>query len=170
MTFLVSLTILSSAAELTINQIGDTSAQHIRMWLQPSARHAEDILRRLRNLHLPHSSLVTDLTQSLTVLVLAADMIAQGQLSGAVMPELYALMRRNAERTSCQRRDLLLQRIACFCDAGELLCRGFESYTQRIAQRTRIETECKNAGDIITLSCKKRNRSCHSRIAVDGRS
>jgi hypothetical protein len=34
--------------------------------------------------------------------VLAADMITQGHLSGTVMPELYALMRRNAERAmSC---------------------------------------------------------------------
>lgn len=98
-----ALTILSSAAELTLNQTGhhsgDSATQHIRIWLQPSARHAEDVLRRLRNLNLPHSALLTDLTQSLTVLVLAADMIAQGQLSGAVMPELYSLMRRNAERS-----------------------------------------------------------------------
>ena len=93
-----ALTVLSSAAELTIEHTGDAPTQHIRIWLQPSARRAEDALRRLRNLNLPHSALVTDLTQSLTVLVLAADMIAQGQLSGTVMPELYALMRRNAER------------------------------------------------------------------------
>jgi hypothetical protein len=94
-----ALTVLSSAAELTIEPTSLMPAQHIRIWLQPSARRAEDILRRLRNLNLPASLLVTDLTQSLTVLVLAADMITQGHLSGTVMPELYALMRRNAERS-----------------------------------------------------------------------
>ncbi len=93
-----ALTVLSSAAELTLEQTSHMPAHHIRIWLQPSARRAEDILRRLRNLNLPASLLVTDLTQSLTVLVLAADMITQGHFSGTVMPELYVLMRRNAER------------------------------------------------------------------------
>jgi hypothetical protein len=97
-----ALTVLSSAAELTKEQTTSIPTQHIRIWLQPSARRAEDVLRRLRNLNLPASLLVTDLTQSLTVLVLAADMITQGHLSGTVMPELYSLMRRNAERAmSC---------------------------------------------------------------------
>jgi hypothetical protein len=94
-----ALTVLSSAAELTLPQDQSHPSQtNIRVWLQPSARRAEDALHQLRELQLPASSAVTELTQSLTVLVLAADMLAQGQLTGEVMPESYDLMRRNAER------------------------------------------------------------------------
>jgi hypothetical protein len=93
--------VLSSAAELTTERQGE-AAQNILIWLQPSARQAEDALRRLRELHLPHSHALTDLVQSLTVLVLAADMIAQGQMGAEQTSESYALMRRNSERAmSC---------------------------------------------------------------------
>jgi hypothetical protein len=96
-----SLTVLSSAAELTLEN-PDESAQSIRIWLQPSARRIEEALRQLRDYYLPTTPSITDLIQSLTVLVLAADMIAQGQLSRDVEPESYDLMRRNAERAmSC---------------------------------------------------------------------
>jgi hypothetical protein len=94
-----SLTILSSAAELTLQPDNDPmSSPNLRLWLQPSARQAEDVLQRMRDLNLPTSTLITDLTQSLTVLVLAADMIAQGHLTDSVLPDSYSLMRRNAER------------------------------------------------------------------------
>lgn len=100
-----ALTVISGAAELTHDQT-DLPAQSIRIWLQPSARQAEDGLRRLRERHLPQTQSLTELIQSLTVLVLAADMIAQGQLSSEVEPESYALMRRNAERAMACIRDL----------------------------------------------------------------
>jgi hypothetical protein len=92
-----ALAILSSAAELTLNQDGE-AAQKVRIWLQPSARKAEEALHRLRELRVAQSSAVTDLVQSLTVLVLAADMIAHGQIVGDLATDAYALMRRNAER------------------------------------------------------------------------
>lgn len=92
-----ALTVLSSAAELT-NATARTPAQNIKIWIQPSARQAEEILHRLREQHLRQSSTLTELTQSLTVLVLAADMIVQGQLSSDIELDSFALIRRNAER------------------------------------------------------------------------
>jgi hypothetical protein len=100
-----ALSILSSAAELTLNQDGD-AAQKVRIWLQPSARKAEEALHRLRELRVPQSSAITDLVQSLTVLVLAADMIAHGQIVGDLATDAYALMRRNADRAMACLSDL----------------------------------------------------------------
>ena len=51
----------------------------------------------LRDMRLTGSPVVTELSQSLTVLVLAADMLAQGQLSGDDARAFYDLLRRNAE-------------------------------------------------------------------------
>ncbi len=92
-----SLSVLSSAAELTTQEQGP-AAQQIRVWLQPSARQAEEALHQLRELRMPQSQALMDLVQSLTVLVLAADMLGQGQLDGDFAAETFGLMRRNAER------------------------------------------------------------------------
>lgn len=94
-----SLTVLSSAAELVLEGKADEpSAQPLRVWLQPNARQAEAALHRLREHRLVHIPATTDLIQCLTVLVLAADMLIQGQLAGAGSRETYELLRRNADR------------------------------------------------------------------------
>lgn len=94
-----SLTVLSSAAELVLEgRASGTASQRIRIWLQPNARQAEEALHRLRDMHLAQAPAATDLIQCLTVLVLAADMIVQGHLSGDHTSESYSLLRRNAER------------------------------------------------------------------------
>jgi hypothetical protein len=54
-------------------------------------------MHQLRDLRLTKSPALTDLSQSLTVLVLAADMLGQGQLSGADALTFYSLLRRNAD-------------------------------------------------------------------------
>jgi hypothetical protein len=92
-----SLSVLSSAAELTHHEEGH-AIQNIRIWLQPSARQAEEALHQLRELRMPQSPALMDLIQSLTVLVLAADMLGQGQIESDFAAETFGLMRRNAER------------------------------------------------------------------------
>jgi hypothetical protein len=71
--------------------------QALRVWLHPNARQAELAMHQLRDMRLTRSSALTELSQSLTVLVLAADMLTQGQLSGADALTFYGLLRRNAD-------------------------------------------------------------------------
>jgi hypothetical protein len=93
-----SLTVLSGAAELVLDgKAGDDSLQALRVWLHPNARQAELAMHQLRDQRLTKSPALNDLCQSLTVLVLAADMLTQGQLSGADSLTFYGLLRRNAD-------------------------------------------------------------------------
>jgi hypothetical protein len=93
-----SLTVLSGTAELVVQgSAGSDTLQGLRAWLHPNARTAELSMHQLRDLRLTKSSALTDLSQSLTVLVLAADMLSQGQLSGTDALTFYDLLRRNAE-------------------------------------------------------------------------
>jgi hypothetical protein len=93
-----SLTVLSGTAELVLkDSAGGEALQELRVWLHPNARTAELSMHQLRELRLTKSPTLTDLSQSLTVLVLAADMLAQGQLSGADALTFYSLLRRNAD-------------------------------------------------------------------------
>jgi hypothetical protein len=78
-------------------QASDDVSQGLRAWLHPNARTAEQSVHQLRELRLTKSPALTDLTQSLTVLVLAADMLTQGQLSGPDALTFYGLLRRNAD-------------------------------------------------------------------------
>ena len=93
-----SLTVLSGTAELVLKgSAGGDALQGLRVWLHPNARTAELSMHQLRDLRLTKSPALTDLSQSLTVLVLAADMLSQGQLSGADALTFYSLLRRNAD-------------------------------------------------------------------------
>jgi hypothetical protein len=93
-----SLTVLSRTAELVLkSNDGDDTQEGLRVWLHPNARTAELSMHQLRDLRLTKSPALTDLSQSLTVLVLAADMLTQGQLSGADTLTFYSLLRRNAD-------------------------------------------------------------------------
>src|SRR6266498_883199 len=72
-----SLTVLRSAIE----QVPDgpaiePTAPALQRWLPPHARQVEAAMRRLRGLCPEKTSGVIDLSQALTVLVLAADMLA----------------------------------------------------------------------------------------------
>jgi len=94
-----SLTMLSSEAELMLGgKASESVAQTPGMWLRPNARQAEAAMHRLRELHLAQTPAATELSQSLTVLVLVADMLVQGQLAAAGELDSYDLLRRNAER------------------------------------------------------------------------
>ena len=77
--------------------------------LQRHARQAEAAMRRLRSLPLATPSVVIDLAQALTVLVLAADMFVQGQLASAADPDTYALVRRSADRAMRSLADVQTQ-------------------------------------------------------------
>jgi hypothetical protein len=93
-----SLTVLSGTADLVLKgHAGNSASQGLRAWLHPNARTAELSVHQLRELRLTKSPALTELTQSLTVLVLAADMLTQGQLSGADALTFYSLLRRNAD-------------------------------------------------------------------------
>lgn len=94
-----SLTVLTSTADILLQgRVTGAAAQPFIIWLQPNARQAETALHRLREYRLTSSPTATELTQCMTVLVLAADMIVQGQLSGSIPLETYELLRRNADR------------------------------------------------------------------------
>lgn len=95
-----SLTMLSSEAEFILGDKASEAPQPPMTWLQPNARQAEAAMHRLRELHIPQSPAATELSQSLTVLVLVADMLVQGQLSGADALSSYELLRRNADRAT----------------------------------------------------------------------
>lgn len=94
-----ALTVLGSAADLVLeDRANGPAAQPLRVWLQPNARQAEAALHRLREFRLVHLPATTDLIQSLTVLVLAADMLIQGHLSATAARDTYELLRRNSDR------------------------------------------------------------------------
>jgi hypothetical protein len=93
-----SLAVLSGTADLLVKgTLTEQTSQTLRIWLPPNARQAEEAMHRLRAMRLPTSPAITELSQCLTVLVLAADMLAQGQLSGADALTFYDLLRRNAD-------------------------------------------------------------------------
>ena len=94
-----SLTVLSSAADLMLaNKSSSPAPQALYIWLHPNARQAEEAMHRLRELRIGPSHAMTELSQCLTILVLAADMLSAGQLSEADAQECYELLRRNANR------------------------------------------------------------------------
>jgi hypothetical protein len=107
-----SLTVLSGTAELVLKgDAGGDALQGLRAWLQPNARTAELSMHQLRDMRLTKAPALTELSQSLTVLVLAADMLIQGQLSGADALTFYSLLRRNADsamKSLAELRDQLL--------------------------------------------------------------
>jgi hypothetical protein len=94
-----SLTVLSSAADLMLaNKSSGSPPQSLHVWLRPNARQAEEAMHSLREMRLGPSHAMTELSQCLTILVLAADMLSAGQLSEADAHECYELLRRNANR------------------------------------------------------------------------
>ena len=95
-----SLTVLGNISDLALTgRAASTTDEALRDQLHPSARQAEEAMHALRALRLTTSPLLTELSQSLTVLVLAADMIGHGQLRGAEALSFYELLRRNADTT-----------------------------------------------------------------------
>jgi hypothetical protein len=94
-----SLVVLRSVtAQVWDSPAVEPSAQARRMALQLHARQAETAMHRLRDVPLATTSAVIDLAQALTVLVLAADMLVQGQLASTTDRDTYALVRRSADR------------------------------------------------------------------------
>ena len=95
-----SLTVLGSTSDLALTgRAASPSDEALRAQLHPNARRAEEAMHELRALRLTTSPVLTELSQSLTVLVLAADMIGAGQLRGAEALSFYELLRRNADTT-----------------------------------------------------------------------
>ncbi len=94
-----ALSVLSGAADLMLaNKLTSPHPQTLRVWLRPNARQAEEAMHRLRELQLGPTHAMTELSQCLTILVLAADMLSEGQLSEVDANECYELLRRNANR------------------------------------------------------------------------
>jgi len=94
-----ALAVLSGAAELTVAaKKSEPNVQSLRAWVRPNCRQAEEAMHRLRELKLGPSHAMTELSQCLTILVLAADMLSAGQLSEIDAQECYELLRRNANR------------------------------------------------------------------------
>jgi hypothetical protein len=96
-----SLMMLNSEAEIILNgKPAEPLTDRLGAWLQPNARQAEAAMHRLRELHLAEGPAATELSQSLTVLVLVADMLVQGQLSTDDTQSSCELLRRNADRAT----------------------------------------------------------------------
>jgi hypothetical protein len=74
------------------------TVQELQRSLLPTARRAEAAIQRLRGLALAKTALVVDLSQALTVLVLAADMLGADRRSAPMNVALYVLLQRNAGR------------------------------------------------------------------------
>jgi len=95
-----SLTVLGSTSDLALTgRAASATEETLRAELHPNARCAEEAMHALRALRLTTSPVLTELSQSLTVLVLAADMIGDGQLCGTEALSFYELLRRNADTT-----------------------------------------------------------------------
>jgi len=96
-----SLMMLNSEAEIILKgKLAEPLTHRLGAWLQPNARQAEAAMHRLRELHLADGPAATELSQSLTVLVLVADMLVQGQLSNDDTQSSAELLRRNADRAT----------------------------------------------------------------------
>jgi len=95
-----SLTVLGGTSDLALTgRAASATDQALRAQLSPNARQAEAAMHELRDLRLTTSPVLTELSQSLTVLVLAADMITDGQLCGTEALSFYELLRRNTDTT-----------------------------------------------------------------------
>jgi hypothetical protein len=95
-----TLTTLHDAVEQVLAGTATSAAlEALQSSLTPTARQAEAAMRRLLGLPLANTALVVDLSQALTVLVLAADMLAQERRSAPMNVALYVLVQRNAERS-----------------------------------------------------------------------
>ncbi|HNP74150.1 MAG TPA: hypothetical protein PLO33_19320 [Kouleothrix sp.] len=93
-----SLAVLRSLAGIVlVGPAAVPTGQPLRAWLAPNARQAEAAIHDLRGLGLIASPALTELSQHLTVLVLAADMLSNGQLTGSDTLVFYELLQRNAE-------------------------------------------------------------------------
>lgn len=68
------------------------------MQLQPSARRAEAAMHRLQDLSDLRSAVTVSLSQSLTVLVLLADLLAGGTASDADVQGIHDLLARNVQQ------------------------------------------------------------------------
>ena len=94
-----TLTTLRDTVELILaGTTTSATTQALQTSLKPTARQAEAAIQRLRGLSFMKTALVVDLSQALTVLVLAADMMAQERRSAPMNVALYVLLRRNAQR------------------------------------------------------------------------
>ncbi len=95
-----SLMVLGHTSDLALTgRAASAIDEALRAQLHPNARRAEEAMHGLRALRLTTSPVLTELSQSLTVLVLAADMIGEGQLCGTEALSFYELLRRNADAT-----------------------------------------------------------------------
>lgn len=95
-----SITVLGHTTDLALTGgLASPLDKALCATLPAHARQAEESMRALRDLRLTSSSVLTELSQSLTVLVLAADMIANGQLAGGDALAFYDLLRRNSNTT-----------------------------------------------------------------------
>jgi hypothetical protein len=94
-----TLTILRDTVEQVLEGTSTSSTmQALQHSLTPTARQAEAAVQRLRGLSLATTARGIDLSQALTVLVLASDMLAQDRRTAPMNLALYELLRRNAER------------------------------------------------------------------------
>ena len=77
--------------------------------IQIAARRTESAMHKLRRLNLTRSHTATELSQSLTVVVLVADMLTTGKLPGSDIHEKSELLYRNIQRALSCLHDMRVQ-------------------------------------------------------------
>lgn len=86
-----------AAHQVTISGVPRQAIPFLFERIDFNARRAEDAMRLLRNVELAPSQPATELSQSLTVVVLVADMVVSGHLSPMALGDAD-LFQRNLER------------------------------------------------------------------------
>jgi hypothetical protein len=96
---MLALQTMRNALEYAVEHDGSSSAELVlRRWLAPTARQIEEIIQRFSELSISKMPIGIEIIQGLTVVVLAADMLAQD--TNAIHGEVYALLERNAQRVA----------------------------------------------------------------------
>ena len=93
-----ALTFLRNAAEQAMIGAAIGIDQSLNQEPSGPARQAEAAMKSLRALAVPATAAWIELTQALTVVVLAADMLSEGHLSPMLILDTLTLLHRNAER------------------------------------------------------------------------
>lgn len=89
---------LHSIDEVARDIVFAQAAPHDPAHVQHSARHAEAAMHRLLDLEMPQSATMTELSQSLTAVILAADMVVSGNFADAHAGEMCDMIVRNVQQ------------------------------------------------------------------------
>ncbi len=76
----------------------DQATTDCHMHLQHDVREAETVMHRLLELAAPQSTTITELSQSLTAVILAADILVSGNLADTNADDICGMLMRNMQQ------------------------------------------------------------------------